>query len=350
MSLDLTVLEQKSPIELFKDNGLDPVLEAITNEVKAFVPDLTTDKGRKEIASLAYKVSKSKTYLDDLGKDLVSEWKEQSKKVDNERKRVREYLDNLRDEVRKPLTEFEEREEARLQKHKDGIKAIESYLITYGAASNQETLIDAIKTLGAIDLTIEKWDEFSSLAQQKVKESHLYLTDLLDKRIKHDAEQAELEQLRKEKAEREKREHEERIAKEAAEKARIDAEAKAKADQDRLEKEKRESEQRENLLKQKLEKEKELAEKARIEAEKRAKEAVEKAKEDERLRIQRESERIELETRKREADLAHRKLINNAALDAIHSLDLGVPLPLEAARKIVEAIAKGEVPNVKINY
>src|SRR5690606_28705361 len=133
-SLDLTLLEQKSPIELFKENGLDPVLEAITSEVKSFVPDLTTEKGRKEIASLAYKVSKSKTYLDNLGKNLVSEWKEQSKKVDNERKRVREYLDNLRDEVRKPLTEYEEREEKRLQKHKDGIEGIKSFMITYGAA------------------------------------------------------------------------------------------------------------------------------------------------------------------------------------------------------------------------
>ncbi|EES5368095.1 cell envelope biogenesis protein TolA, partial [Escherichia coli] len=38
----------------------------------SFVPDITTAKGRKEIAYLAYKVAQTKTYLDGLGKDLVA--------------------------------------------------------------------------------------------------------------------------------------------------------------------------------------------------------------------------------------------------------------------------------------
>lgn len=364
MSLELTVLEKHSPIQLFQENGLDPVLEAITKEVKSFVPDLTTEKGRKEIASLAYKVSKSKTLLDDLGKDLVSEWKEQSKKVDNERKRVREYLDKLRDEVRAPLTEYEEREEKRLQRHKAGISAIEDHSKRYTINDSAIAIKDQLNHLRMIELTVEVWDEFVMLAKQKTDEAIEYLSTLLAKREQMDKEQAELEALRKEKAEREKREHEERIAKEAADKARIEAEAKAKAEQDRLEKEKRDAEIKASQEKERLEREKqeainkqkraeedarlakEKAEREKIEAEKRAKENEEKAREEERLRIQRENERIEQEAKKREADAQHRKKINNEILDMFKTIGLDE----ETAKVLIGQIALGKVPHMKINY
>ncbi|EGT6367902.1 cell envelope biogenesis protein TolA, partial [Escherichia coli] len=54
----------------------------------SFVPDITTAKGRKEIAYLAYKVAQTKTYLDGLGKDLVAELKEIPKLIDANRKTV----------------------------------------------------------------------------------------------------------------------------------------------------------------------------------------------------------------------------------------------------------------------
>lgn len=347
MSLELTVLEQKSPIEIFQNKGLDPVLEAITNEVKSFVPDLTTEKGRKEIASLAYKVAKSKTLLDDLGKNLVAEWKEQSKLVDNERKRMRDYLDNLKEEVRRPLTEYEEREEKRLQKHKDGIEEIKLNLVKHGLASNSSEIKEAINKLEALDLSPDKWDEFSSLAEQKQKEAITYLSDLLIKREQHEKEQAELEVLRKEKAEREKREHEERIAKEAAEKAKAEAEAKAKADQERLEKEKKEAIEKQKKAEEEARLAKERAEKEKIEAEKRAKENEERARTEERLRIQRENERIEQEAKKREADIAHRKMINNEILVALKA---ECSIDDEVCKKIITAIATEKIPNVKLNY
>ena len=86
-------------IDVYVENGLDPYLEQITQEARAFVPDLTTIKGRKAIASMAMKVAKSKTFLDGLGKDLNAEAKAKAKIVDNERKRCRELLDALRKEI-----------------------------------------------------------------------------------------------------------------------------------------------------------------------------------------------------------------------------------------------------------
>jgi hypothetical protein len=75
-----------------------------------------TAKSRKAIASMAYKVSQSKTILDNAGKDLVSEAKAKIKKIDMARKYSRDFLDSLRDEVRKPLTDWEEAEKEKEEK------------------------------------------------------------------------------------------------------------------------------------------------------------------------------------------------------------------------------------------
>ena len=67
-------------------NGLDPFLAKIREEIDGFTPDVTTRKGREVIASIAYKVARSKTALDNVGKELVAELKEVPKKIDAERK------------------------------------------------------------------------------------------------------------------------------------------------------------------------------------------------------------------------------------------------------------------------
>ncbi|HDL5089371.1 TPA: hypothetical protein PXD14_006379, partial [Pseudomonas aeruginosa] len=83
-------------------NGLDPFLAKIREEIDGFVPDVTTRKGREAIASIAYKVARSKTALDNVGKELVAELKEVPKKIDAERKRMRDLLDSWQAEVRSP--------------------------------------------------------------------------------------------------------------------------------------------------------------------------------------------------------------------------------------------------------
>lgn len=54
---------------------------------------------------MAHKVARSKTYIDNAGKDLVAELKALPKQIDESRRIVRERLDALKDEVRRPLTE-----------------------------------------------------------------------------------------------------------------------------------------------------------------------------------------------------------------------------------------------------
>lgn len=104
-------------VDIFKSGGIDKVIQQITGEVSGFIPDVATDKGRKEIASLAHKVSKSKILIDGLGKNLADNLNAQLKPINAERKKCRDALDNLRDEIRMPLTQWEsqEKEKAKAQ-------------------------------------------------------------------------------------------------------------------------------------------------------------------------------------------------------------------------------------------
>lgn len=99
--------------DVFAKGKTEELVARIEKEARSLVPDLTTAKGRQAIKSLAYKVAQSKTALDGMGKDIVADWKEKAKRVDGNRKLIRTRLDNLRDEVRKPLTDWEEEQAAK---------------------------------------------------------------------------------------------------------------------------------------------------------------------------------------------------------------------------------------------
>ena len=109
---DLVVLEKSSAMAVFTNNEqLDPIIEKIEKEARSLVPYVTTKKGRDAIASMAYKVARSKTYIDNAGKDLVAELKALPNQIDESRRIVRERLDALKVEVRRPLTEWEAEQE-----------------------------------------------------------------------------------------------------------------------------------------------------------------------------------------------------------------------------------------------
>lgn len=117
------------PAELFDDQGkIDLVLDQIKEMALNEPVVLTTAKGRKAIASNAHKVARSKVFLDDMGKQLVAGWKEQCKVVDERRAAIRTALDELKEQIQKPLKEWEEAEAKRLA----GIKALIETLESFG--------------------------------------------------------------------------------------------------------------------------------------------------------------------------------------------------------------------------
>ena len=299
--------------------GLDPYLAKIKEELDAFVPDVSTKKGRDAIASIAYKVAKGKTALDNIGKDLVAELKDVPKKIDAERKRMRDLLDQWKDEVRKPLTDWEEAEEARQARHKAGIEWFQLRAKEHHDLDPQELRASLAEVeCKAVDQT---WEEFEAEAHRAKAKALDALTAAVAAREKHEAEQAELAKLRAEAAAREQKDREERIAREAAERAQREAEAKAQAE-------------REAAIKREAE--------ATAAAERREAEAV--AAEQRRVAAIAEAEAKE--AKRREADKAHKTAINRAALDAF----VQGGMTEECAKLAVTLIAKKAIPAVSITY
>ena len=127
----LITIESSSALEIFTEQSkLNELIESVKSKIKTIVPDVYSEKGRKEIASMAYSVARTITYLDSIGKDLVDQYKELPKKIDSGRKFARDRLDLLRDEVREPLTLWEKEQEVirlKLKIESDHLEAIEMH-------------------------------------------------------------------------------------------------------------------------------------------------------------------------------------------------------------------------------
>lgn len=346
---ELQVIDQNVIVAAFaKRGGTDELFEHIAQEVRSHVPDVTTKKGRDAIGSLAMKVSKSKTLIEKCGKELVAEQKAQIKLIDDDRIAIVKKFDQLRDEILAPRNAWEKAEEDRVKKHQDaiiGIKMPADLLQNHPTEWTSENIKVAINDLEnvCIDSSFEEFEQEAKLAKFETLEK---LRTALAAREKYEAEQAELERLRKEQLEREQRERDERIAKEAADKARIEAEAKALAEKQRFEREQKEqAELAERQQREAAERE------ARLQAEKEAAELrAQQAAENERKRIEAEQvAKAEAERKAEEARLAnveHMRSINQEILNKLCAIGLDEG----QAKAVITAIARNQIPNVSIKY
>lgn len=344
------------------DKGLEPWLQQIRTEIDGFTPDITTRKGREAVASMAYKVARSKTALDDVGKKLVAELKEIPKKIDAERKRVRDTLDAWQEEVRRPLNEWQAAEDARVEKHTDGIDWLRNRDDMLSELSAEQIRVRIAET-EAVAIG-EQWEEFEAEASREKDKALGLLRAALTKREQFEAEQAELARLRAEADERAKADREAAIAKEAAEKARLEAEQRAQAEREEAARREREAaqaaERRELELQMQAEQAQRAAEKAeadrvaaeqraeqnRIDTERRHAEALERARLDEIARQEAKAAEAARQQAAREADKAHKAKIMGAAKEAL----MGMNISEELAKAIVLKIARREVPNITINF
>ena len=364
-------------------NGLEPWLQKVRAEVDAFnqcLPDLTTVKGRKQYASMAYKIAQTKTALDDMGKKVSAEQKEIPKKIDAERKRVWDTLELWQKEVRKPLDDWQKAEDARVDKHNDGIQQIKDMAL-FDATQQAVTVAQVIADLEAIAID-DSWQEFLPEAAQAKDRALAKLRALLAERTQYEAEQAELARLRAEAVAQAQRDREAEIARAAAERARVEAEQRAQAEHDaaaRREQElleeaaaaQRASEQaardaeaaaeRQRLqLQLQAEQAERLAaqaeanriaaeqraEQERLDAVRRQEEAVERARQDELARQKAEADEALRQQKLREADQAHKVKVMGAAKEALMTMNITE----ELAKAIVLKIARREIPNITINF
>lgn len=318
---DLVVIEKSSAMAVFTNNEqLDPIIEKIEKEARSLVPDVSTKKGRDAIASMAHKVARSKTYIDNAGKDLVAELKALPKQIDESRRIVRERLDALKDEVRRPLTEWEAEQERIKAEEAARIKAEE----------------DRKKFESDHEIALLMNDVFDrEQAEKKAEEER--------QRIAHE------EELKRQAAEQAKREAEEKAAAElaAAKKreeyaiaARAQAELLAKQAQERAEQEAKDAAAKAEADKKaaiEAEQRKAQEEADRIKREAEAKEAARLA----------EEKRLADEKEKREADVKHRKAVGT---EIVNALTANTSISRDQAIEVLKAMMDGLVPRTQINY
>ena len=319
--MDLVVIEKKNAMAVFTNNDqLDPLIEAIEKEARSLVPDVTTKKGRDAIASMAHKVARSKTYIDNAGKDLVAELKALPKQIDESRRVVRERLDALKDEVRRPLTEWEAEQER--------IKAEE-----------------AMNALHVEALAMN--EEFDRQRAARIESDHemaLLMNDAFDREQADKAAEAERQRIA----------HEEEIK-------RMAAAAAAREVEQRAQREREEAAHREAVLKAQAEQ----AERDRIAAEKKAEADKQAAIEAERRKAQEEADRIRREAEqreqarlaeekrkadeqaRREADVKHRKAVGT---EIVKALLANTSLTRDQAIEVLTAVKDGRIPHTGISY
>lgn len=318
---DLVVIEKHNAMAIFTTKEqLDPIIEAIEKEARSLVPDLSTRKGRDAIASMAHKVARSKTYIDNAGKDLVAELKALPKQIDESRRIVRERLDALKDEVRLPLTEWEAEQER--------IKAEEAMNALHSEALVMNENIDLQRAI-----------QFEADHEMAL---------MMNKDIDRDRE----EQRRL--AEQAQREHEERIKQEAADKAKREAEAQHKAELDAAARREADEKARADAAERKRKEDADRAEREKQDAiaeeKRKAQEEADRIKREaeakEKARLAEEKRKAD-EQAKREADVKHRKTVGTNIVNALTS---NTSLTREQAIEVLTALKDDLIPCAKIHY
>ncbi|OLF59878.1 hypothetical protein BTN33_08860 [Aeromonas veronii] len=349
----LVVLDPTTEIALFTEgDGINSLLADIRKKASSLVTDVTTAKGRKEIASVAYAVAKTKSYLDGIGKELTAKYKEIPARIDANRKLIRDTLDALKEEVRAPLTKFEEAEATRvagLQDRLARLKAFHAATSTECAAADLQAMLLEVEQT-ALDDTWQELLPQATIAQELAVKR---LSETLAARQKYEAEQAELEELRKKQAEQDRIDRERMIAEQAAESARIQEEKRQ-----RLEREAAQHREQEALHQAQIAIEREAqarcdaeaAELARQQAEanaaQQAEEAAASAAEQERQRIAEEQRLKDEDDARRLADRDHRGRIHSSIMMDM----MGLGIEEENAVNLIKHIASHKIAHLTINY
>lgn len=289
-----------------------------------------TEEGRTAIKRLKFAVVKSRTALEGFGKGLAKEAKELPGKIDAGRNAFIKKLGEIEDEIIKPVTEWETKDKARQDAHLAKIESLKGYVA--GIDTDQETIRGLLAAAAAVTVgpECEEFEDGYRLAKENAVSG---LAAALAARIKYDADQAELAALREkqrlaDEAEAERmrlqriREREEQVANEAI------AEA-ARKHQAELERVRLEGQARIDEADRRAREEAALVEAARVRLVSEEREAAE-------------------ELKRRENSRLHRQKVGAEAAAALILKVEGITEAM--ALDVVRAIARGEIPHLKVEW
>ena len=365
-STALTTYVAHNPVAVLTSaDKFDALLADIQAEVAAFKPDTSTAKGRAAIRSLSHKVTQTKTAIDDSRTRLTAEWREKTKAVNKAGSVIWDRLEALAIEARRPLAEWEAEQERRLMRRRAVIDAIEAAAMPRVGDTSEDAAARLEYVRGEEITEAEFQDLYPAATTARDSAVHALLTTCASLH-QREAERAELARLRAEAAERERIEaarlaaeqaERDRLAAEQAEQARKDAEA---ADAARIAQAAADAAHR-------AAEEAAAAELARVEAayqtQLRAAEEATKAAEAAAAEVKRQAEEAERQRyaeearRQREAAAAEAAARERAANERLRracmtqakeAMMREAAITDEAARAVVLAIVRGQIPHMQV--
>lgn len=305
MKTELENIEKMAPAKLFKPKAIGVLLKAIEIEATAEIPDVETVTGRKHITSLAYKVARSKTAIDNLGKEFVAAQKATVAEIDAVRKQAREFLDELKATVRKPLDDWEDAEARRVEKiefqlmHIRALSKLENDSPgREGEKFSSDVLKKSLQHLKDLKIT-KRFAEYQDEAVNLKNAGVIAIMDAIPIAETREREAEDNERRRLKEEEEQRVENEQRIAREAVAAAEIEAKQEL---QDKLD----------------------------------------------------EEQRLKDEQEARERNTQYKGKVNREAAADITTILSGIEpgeTPWdEVAKKIVKAVVKGQIRHTTINY
>ena len=175
----------------FYDEVRDAI-KGVIEQAGTFDPENPEDRDRAK--SLAYKISRSKTALEDIRKRITADWRSKIEGINSTGKKFVEMLDGFRDEVKGPVVEWEKKQAEREAEFKARIERFRSAATVAidTTAADIRARLESIKSI-AVDDT---WGEFAVPAREAQQTAIGQLENYLGIAEQREKEAAELAELR----------------------------------------------------------------------------------------------------------------------------------------------------------
>lgn len=174
-----------------EDPGPDAFVDLITKAANTRFSNLATSMddpvAREAVASLAYQVSQTKVWLDEtIGGGLTEEVARWKRGIDTKRRTIRTKLEELRDRIRKPLTDWEAKAELRAQEVTKRIDTIRKLGI-FAPNATVEDLEGRLVAVEGTQVAQADYDDKVSEATQAREAAMITLSRAITARKERDA-------------------------------------------------------------------------------------------------------------------------------------------------------------------
>ncbi len=345
-------LDEKQAALLFAtDDEFEALFNKIKKQAEAHEPDVTTSKGRDEIKSLAYKITRTKTALDEMGRRVKEEAQKTVTQVDATRKKMRDMLDELKVSVREPLTLFEAEQAEKDQAVNQSLNRLaELKNVRFNAtpediAQMQSEVQDIAtrndwrgkeeKAADLIDVCRKIHAQAFSAAQERKR--------MEEENARLQAERQQAEAQERERAAQQQAEEQER---QRQEQTRKDADEAQKAEIERLKREKKEADQRVRDAEEAAQRQKEQFEKERIEKERAEAERVHQEELAQKRRKAEEEEAQKLEAERQAKESAE---FQNRREETIKDMMNFFNIDESHAEGCADIVIRGDIRHIKFH-